>query len=742
MVSSFKTGQDYKLSQFFSGRNRIVIPDLQRDYCWGIVENDNKNLVDSFFESLLKLFNNKKENEIFNLGLIYAYEYPNSYVQLCDGQQRLTTIYLLLGLLNKFTSGKFEHFLIINNQTETEIKEPVLQYSIRESSQYFLSDLVNKFFIYNKVEKVEDIKNQFWYFREYDYDPTVVSFLSALAILEDKISTVEIDLCEFGVFITQNLSFLYYDTENRNNGEETFVVINTTGEALSSTENLKPLLISNQNNNEQKNCSEQWEEFEHYFWKHRDKNDTADNGLKEFFRWIVLLSIDPNSKEFIEIEESGKYSFDVSKYKFCEIKKYFDIVNYLFDKHFKDKSFMLAPNNDGNDLIDWFVLLPVIKFIKRFGNDDERAIIRIYKFFSHISKIENVSKAVKELLPKAIDLINKMPSKDICSILDLDEISETLISEEERKKLNLYKNAKNRIDLENYFWEVEEKDLWNSEINILIQWSTTKENFDFELFKNYDIAITKIFEATAPGYDILRRLFIKELDSDNFPIIKKSNCCFCDGWSDWHKVIVDNEKILHLFFEKYLHLSSKETKEKLESDLNKEIENIQKRQTSKKYNKYLDKFICYPEILEYAENKNVRWNNDLKTWNIIPKQKATSILILQNIITECKLNQMKLANGWQIWFHKIPEEACLVVEKDNLAAIDIHYLGNDKFELQLFNRNNHSEEAKNKVKQVASECGIRKGYNTERYILRDLTDSYPHSKLLKQVILIINKFKE
>lgn len=741
MVSSFKTGQDYKLSQFFSGRNRIVIPDLQRDYCWGIVENDNKNLVDSFFESLLKLFNNKKENEIFNLGLIYAYEYPNSYVQLCDGQQRLTTIYLLLGLLNKFTSGKFEHFLIINNQTETEIKEPFLQYSIRESSQYFLSDLVNKFFIYNKVEKVEDIKNQFWYFREYDYDPTVVSFLSALAILEDKISTVEIDLCEFGVFITQNLSFLYYDTENRNNGEETFVVINTTGEALSSTENLKPLLISNQNNNEQKNCSEQWEEFEHYFWKHRDKNDTADNGLKEFFRWIVLLSINPNSKEFIEIEESGKYSFDVSKYRFCEIKKYFDIVNYLFDKHFKDKSFMLAPNNDGNDLIDWFVLLPVIKFIKRFGNDDERAIIRIYKFFSHISKIENVRKAVKELLPKAIDLINRMPSKDICSILDLEEISETLLSKEERTKFYLYRNAKKRIDLENYFWEVEEKDLWNSEINILIQWSTIKENFDFELFKNYDIAITKIFEATAPGYDILRRLFIKELDSDNFPIIKKSNCCFCNEWSDWHKVIVDNERILHLFFEKYLNLSSEKTKEKLERDLNKEIENIQKGLPSKKYNKNLDKFICYPKILEYAENKNVRWNDDLETWNIIPKQKATSILILQNIITDSKLHQKTLTDGWKTWFHKIPEEACLVVEKDKVATIDIRYLGNDKFQLQLFNRNDHTEEAKKKLKQIASECGIRKCDNTERYILSDLTDSTTYSKLLKQVLSIINKFE-
>ena len=116
-------------------------------------------------------------------------------------------------------------------------------------------------------------------------------------------------------------------------------------------------------------------------------------------------------------------------------------------------------------------------------------------------------------------------------------------------------------------------------------------------------------------------------------------------------------------------------------------------------------------------------------------------MILQNIITDSKLHQKTLTDGWKTWFHKIPEEACLVVEKDKVATIDIRYLGNDKFQLQLFNRNDHTEEAKKKLKQIASECGIRKCDNTERYILSDLTDSTTYSKLLKQVLSIINKFE-
>jgi uncharacterized protein with ParB-like and HNH nuclease domain len=738
MASNFETGKDYTLNQFFSGNNHIVVPDLQRDYCWGIVENDKKNLVDSFFDSLLNLFNSKKENEIFNLGLIYAYEYPEFYIQLCDGQQRLTTIYLLLGLLNKLTSGKFEQYLVINNTNE--IKEPFLQYSIRESSLYFLSDLVNNFFLNDKVGKASEIKSQSWYFREYDYDPTVVSFLSALNILEKKLSAAEIDYEDFGSFITNYLSFLYYDTVNRNNGEETFVVINTTGEALSSTENLKPLFISNQRKELQKSCSDEWESWEHYFWKNRNDNDTADNGLKEFFRWIVLLSIDLESKEFIEIEESGKYSFDVTKYSFDEVKGYFNIIKYLFDKKFYELS-ILAPNEDGNNLIDWFILLPVIKFIKRFGLDDERAILRIYKFFTHLSKINNVSKAVKDLLPKAIEIINKMPSKDICSILDLDNVSDTLLSPEEKTKLNLYKTANNRIDLENYFWKVEETDLWNSEINVILKWATLNDNFDFGQFKKYDFAITNIFAATSPSHDILRRIFIKELE-ENYPIAKGSNYSFCYGWSDWHKVICENEKKLHSFFKKYLDCTLEQIKDKLENELNIEIKNIENGQTSKKYKDYLDKILIYPKVLEYAKNKNVRWNDDLETWNIIPQQKATSIYILENIIVENKLKSKLTQEGWVTWQHGVPTETCLVVEKKQVAAIDIHYLGNKKFDIQLFNRDDNSETARNKVKVVASECGIRKGYNSDRYILNDLTDSPKESKLIKQILTIIDRFEE
>lgn len=42
---NFITGETYTLAELFSGERRIIIPDLQRDYCWGD-ENNIKSTDD------------------------------------------------------------------------------------------------------------------------------------------------------------------------------------------------------------------------------------------------------------------------------------------------------------------------------------------------------------------------------------------------------------------------------------------------------------------------------------------------------------------------------------------------------------------------------------------------------------------------------------------------------------------------------------------------------------------------
>ena len=61
-ATKFISGNEYNLSQLFGGDNKIVIPDLQRDYCWGdnafVSSNDKKprELVSDFVKNIIELY--------------------------------------------------------------------------------------------------------------------------------------------------------------------------------------------------------------------------------------------------------------------------------------------------------------------------------------------------------------------------------------------------------------------------------------------------------------------------------------------------------------------------------------------------------------------------------------------------------------------------------------------------------------------------------------------------------------
>lgn len=388
--SELKSGNYYTLGNLFSDEKKIVIPDLQRDYCWGGRAWDkNKylyvDIVPNFLDNLLEIFNSKDDN---TLGVIYGYKNPEDYIHLCDGQQRITTLYLILGMINRRTDNKFIDYL-------TYGKEPRLKYAIRDSTLYFLSDLVCNFFPreYNKIN-VEDIKKQNWCFSEYDLDPTIQSMLSALKTIEGKFNKLKIDYNHFGYFITDNLKVIYYDMGNRTVGEETFVVINTTGEPLTATENLKPILIGNiENEEEREKASKQWEDRENWFWKNRNTNETtADAGLNIFFIWYWQIRLlqektwknkkpyEHNPKELFTQEPKEVKDNDetpsVDRWEnscdltlihsyFVALQKCIEICNN------EENKCILNTIEEGDITLAWLekhsnIILPIISYLQRF----------------------------------------------------------------------------------------------------------------------------------------------------------------------------------------------------------------------------------------------------------------------------------------------------------------------------------------------------------------------------------------
>jgi len=667
---TFESGEEYPLKEIFTSNNKIFIPDLQRDYCWG-----HKELAKKFVENLIELFN-KKKNDKITLGLLYGYEEPKHHIQLCDGQQRITTLFLLLGMLNrKIDDDTFKKHLISDYEFDEGDKEPYLQYAIRESTLYFLSDLVCEFFL-NKNIRINDIKEQKWYFEEYDLDASIQSMIAAIEKTEKILSEQQLDYKEFGNFILQNLKIIYYDMANRKQGEKTFVVINTTGEPLTATENLKPILIGNIRDDEKrKQYSDAWEDREEWFWKNRGKNTTADDGVNEFFRWVKLLEYDIYRWKEWAKEHSGDEWHDKlpppNEETLKTLDKYFEIVQFLFEKNYFNKEYLTKRIK----MIDLFQLLPVIKYVERFGKDNERNITRVMQFFKNLAK--NVSN-IHQLLPESILLIKKLINCDIASIHKQEDISKQLLTAEEKRKFELYLDPRNdREKLEDRFWKAEEHSIWKAEIEPLINWATDNGKFNVNEFDKYNDAFNKLFIGDIS--DLTRRALLTR-DLKDYPRFFKgyTNYSFCSEPSHWKILIKDNTNKFKEFLD--ILINANINFEETEKRLIKEYD--------KKEN-YLYDFIHNEKLLEYCYKKIIQ--KDGNDWILIKNERRSSNHIYLKtylLYFELKEREHTFFNNWILDIY--PEWHIPYLKKD-FVSIDIFYTKNDLYQLQLFKNDKSSD---------------------------------------------------
>lgn len=305
MNTRIESGKECSLLDLFSGDNKVVIPDLQRDYCWGKdawikTEGRFADLVSAFVKNLFVLYKTSGQ-DTQTLGLIYGCELPKGHIQICDGQQRLTTLFLLLGYVNTKAKYVFSDSLMSKEELEDDF-EPRLQYAIRESTLYFLSDLTKEVFIEGRSSLESVLKayrhdpvhdTPIWYFREYDLDASIQNMLAALESIDRVAGEQSFNDWEgFGNFLLHKLQFLYYDMGTRSSGEETYVVINTTGEPLSPAENIKPIVIGGIDDaDRKKKCSDEWEEREDWFWKNRGNHKTSDFYSYRFLVWYWQIGL-------------------------------------------------------------------------------------------------------------------------------------------------------------------------------------------------------------------------------------------------------------------------------------------------------------------------------------------------------------------------------------------------------------------------------------------------------------------
>lgn len=183
-------------------KHEIVVPIIQRDYAQG--RKGKEDLRFRFLSSLQNALDNGEETK---LDFIYGGVENNQMMPL-DGQQRLTTLWLLYWYI-AFRANKLK-----DGEVSRRLRR--FYYATRPSSTEFCRRMVDEFCKIEDASKIagvaEYIKNQHWYYSYYNNDPTIQAILMMIegdhSIDEKGNQKVKNGLEQF--FPNSNCDFDYY----------------------------------------------------------------------------------------------------------------------------------------------------------------------------------------------------------------------------------------------------------------------------------------------------------------------------------------------------------------------------------------------------------------------------------------------------------------------------------------------------------------------------------------------------
>lgn len=286
--------KDENLLTLFS-LNNLIVPEIQREYVWG----NNPEVLERFLNDL----KNKAElcnkchhvhtDKNVNVGFLYSYKPP--YVKfesdrildeyLIDGQQRITTLFLLL-LYRAAVEGRVNDFMTIF-RVEKESFEMGFNYKVRDLTQRFIMQLLDhvKKLETKAFDFLDDLDNNSpsWILGDYRIDPTVKSMLSALKSIRNVFDNTENLYFDY---LLINIHFWHFKTETTSQGEELYITMNSRGEQLSDNEMKKARAIPNVKLIE---YGQKWENWQAIFWRKRGDNNNADKGFNNYLSSIEGL---------------------------------------------------------------------------------------------------------------------------------------------------------------------------------------------------------------------------------------------------------------------------------------------------------------------------------------------------------------------------------------------------------------------------------------------------------------------
>lgn len=318
------------------------IPEYQRPYVW---EDDQIiELLDDIYSASEK----NSEAEYF-LGSLVLLEKENNEngttfleYDVLDGQQRLTTLFLIHAVIRDLQEDKTSSRALTANQAvfkkeNIDDKEPErirIVFDIHDRVKEFVNDYVKKEGGTNLIEDIEKISKD-------KNEPTSVKNMAAAILTIRKYFTNGYEIDQFFPFLRSNVLLIYVSSESLEDSFHLFTVMNNRGIKLRNSDIIKAKNLGRiDNKNDRVAYAKKWDKFETYFGEDFDnflshlrtilvKSKASYNLLREFEENIYEpKTYDRTKKEYIRKTPLLKRGSET----FLFIDKYFEIYKELFDE--------------------------------------------------------------------------------------------------------------------------------------------------------------------------------------------------------------------------------------------------------------------------------------------------------------------------------------------------------------------------------------------------------------------------
>lgn len=396
---------------------KFFVPDYQRGYRWG--EDVVKQLLDDIKK------NGEIENQIYYLQPIVVKARKEGDYELIDGQQRLTTLYLILKYLSKYLPD-----IKIGYE---------IHYETRESTHDYLQNI--------DPEKSEE--NIDFFFVNQAYDTIKNWFNEDTKKCEDFLEQIK-----------KYVKIIWYEPEEEISGEELFTRLNIGRIPLTNSELIRALFLSRNNgvtHEKQLEISTEWDKIEKElrssaFWAFLTNENEYTNRIELLFN--MMAANRSNKKD----DYATFFFFNEKKDKISvwnEIIAYYEKLKELYEDRelFHKVGYLVALKLNSTQNILKETEKKKKSELKSYINEE------IKKSLKSIEKLKKL-KELEELKESLEELNYDDDSKDIHKILLLFNIISMMDIKDESVRFPFDKYKENGTQ-----WSLEHIHAQNAELN-------------------------------------------------------------------------------------------------------------------------------------------------------------------------------------------------------------------------------------------------------------------------------------